>query len=38
VGAVKQASPLIDIRFKAEPAVAAWLHQTIANALDKRSN
>ncbi|NMN04854.1 MULTISPECIES: winged helix-turn-helix domain-containing protein [unclassified Novosphingobium] len=38
VGAVKQASPLIDIRFKDEPAVAARLHQTIANALDKRSD
>jgi hypothetical protein len=38
VGAVKQASPLIDIRFKGEPAVAARLHQTIANALDKRSD
>lgn len=38
VGAVKQASPLIDIRFRGEPAVAARLHQTIANALDKRSD
>lgn len=38
VGAVKQASPLIDIRFKDEPAIAARLHQTIANALDKRSD
>jgi serine/threonine protein kinase len=38
VDAVKQASPLIDIRFKDEPAVAARLHQTIANALDKRSD
>jgi DNA-binding winged helix-turn-helix (wHTH) protein len=38
VGAVKQASPLIDIRFKGDPAVAARLHQTIANALDKRSD
>jgi hypothetical protein len=38
VGAVKQASPLIDIRFRDEPAIAARLHQTIANALDKRSD
>ncbi|NMN06801.1 MULTISPECIES: winged helix-turn-helix domain-containing protein [unclassified Novosphingobium] len=38
VGAVKQASPLIDIRFRGEPSVAARLHQTIANALDKRSD
>jgi DNA-binding winged helix-turn-helix (wHTH) protein/serine/threonine protein kinase len=38
VDAVKQASPLIDIRFRGDPAVAARLHQTIANALDKRSD
>jgi hypothetical protein len=38
VDAVKQASPLIDRRFAAEPAIAARLHQTIANAFDKRSN
>jgi DNA-binding winged helix-turn-helix (wHTH) protein/serine/threonine protein kinase len=38
VDAVKQASPLIDRRFATEPAVAARLHQTIANAFDKRSN
>lgn len=38
VDAVKQASPLIDKRFAGEPAIAARLHQTIANALDKRSD
>ncbi|SFG40988.1 DNA-binding winged helix-turn-helix (wHTH) domain-containing protein [Novosphingobium sp. CF614] len=38
VDVVKQASPLIDRRFAAEPAIAARLHQTIANAFDKRSD
>ena len=38
VDAVKQASPLIDRRFASEPAIAARLHQTIANAFDKRSS
>lgn len=38
VDAVKQAAPLIDTRFAGEPEVAARLHQTIANALDKRSD
>ena len=38
VDAVKQASPLIDRRFATEPAIAARLHQTIANAFDKRSS
>ena len=38
VDAVKQAAALIDRRFPGEPAVAARLHQTIANALDKRSD
>ncbi len=38
VDAIKQASPLIEARFAHEPAVAARLHQTIANALDKRSD
>lgn len=37
VDVVKQASPLINRRFVAEPAIAARLHQTIANAFDKRS-
>jgi DNA-binding winged helix-turn-helix (wHTH) protein/serine/threonine protein kinase len=38
VGAVKQAATLIDRRFAGEPAVAARLHQTVATALDKRSD
>ena len=38
VGAVEQAAPLIDSRFPSEPEVAARLHQTIANALDRRSD
>lgn len=38
IDAVKQAAPLIDHRFEAEPAVAARLHQTLANAFDKRSS
>lgn len=37
VEAVRQAAPLIDRRFAADPAIAARLHQTIANAFDKRS-
>ena len=36
VETVKQASPSIDRRFAAEPLIAARLHQTIAQALDKR--
>lgn len=36
--AVTQASPRIDLQFKDEPLIAARLHQTIARALDKRSN
>ncbi|MBS0335176.1 MAG: winged helix-turn-helix domain-containing protein [Proteobacteria bacterium] len=38
VAAVKQAAPAIDRRFAHEPAVAAELHQTIARALDRRSD
>ncbi len=38
IGAVMQAAPLIDRRFATEPAIAARLHQTIANAFDKRSS
>ncbi|MBS1853447.1 MAG: tetratricopeptide repeat protein [Acidobacteria bacterium] len=38
VDAVKQASPNIDLQFKDEPLVAARLHQTIAKALDNRTN
>jgi DNA-binding winged helix-turn-helix (wHTH) protein len=38
VEAVTQASPLIDRRFVGEPTIAAGLHQTIANAFDKRSS
>jgi len=36
--AIKQASPSIDRQFKDEPLVAARLHQTIARALDNRTN
>ena len=36
--AVKTAAGAIDRRFAAEPAVAARLHQALANALDKRSD
>jgi tetratricopeptide (TPR) repeat protein len=38
VAAVKQAAPQIDVRFNNEPRVGAQLHQTIARALDKRSD
>jgi DNA-binding winged helix-turn-helix (wHTH) protein/serine/threonine protein kinase len=38
LAAVKQAIPQIDLRFVREPRVAAQLHQTIARALDKRSD
>lgn len=37
-GAVKQASPNIDRQFHDSPEVAARLHQTIAKALDNRSD
>ena len=36
--AIKQASPAIDRQFKDEPMVAARLHQTIARALDNRTD
>ena len=36
--AIKTASPSIDRKFKDEPQVAARLHQTIAQALDNRTN
>jgi DNA-binding winged helix-turn-helix (wHTH) protein/serine/threonine protein kinase len=36
--AIKQASPSIDRQFKDEPLVAARLHQTIARALDNRTD
>ncbi|MGD0567351.1 MAG: winged helix-turn-helix domain-containing protein [Candidatus Sulfotelmatobacter sp.] len=36
--AIKQASPAIDRKFKEEPLVAARLHQTIARALDNRTD
>jgi serine/threonine protein kinase len=36
--AIKQASPAIDRKFKDEPLVAARLHQTIARALDNRTD
>jgi serine/threonine-protein kinase len=35
---VKQASPRIDLQFENEPLIAARLHQTLANAFDKRSD
>jgi len=36
--AIKQASPSIDRKFRDEPLVAARLHQTIARALDNRTD
>src|SRR5436190_16919174 len=36
--AIRQASPSIDNQFKDEPLVAARLHQTIARALDNRTD
>ena len=36
--AIQQASPSIDRQFKDEPLVAARLHQTIARALDNRTD
>jgi eukaryotic-like serine/threonine-protein kinase len=36
--AIKQASPSIDHQFKDEPLIAARLHQTIARALDNRTD
>jgi len=36
--AIKQASPSIDRKFKEEPLVAARLHETIARALDNRTD
>ena len=36
--AIKQASPAIDRKFNNEPLVAARLHQTIARALDNRTD
>ena len=38
VDAVKRASPAIDRQFSNEPKIAAQLHQTIARALDLRTN
>jgi serine/threonine protein kinase len=38
VDAIRQASPNIDRQFQNEPLVAARLHQTIARALDSRTN
>ena len=38
VEAIEQASPAIDRKFQSEPLVAAGLHQTIARALDNRTN
>lgn len=38
VDAIVQASPAIDQQFRNEPLVAAHLHQTIARALDNRTN
>lgn len=35
---VKQASSRIDLQFRSEPLIAARLHQTLANAFDKRSD
>jgi eukaryotic-like serine/threonine-protein kinase len=35
---VKGASPRIDMQFKAEPLIAARLHQTLAHAFDQRSD
>jgi serine/threonine protein kinase len=36
--AIKVASPSIDRKFKNEPEIAARLHETIAHALDNRTN
>jgi DNA-binding winged helix-turn-helix (wHTH) protein/serine/threonine protein kinase len=36
--AIKQASPSIDSQFSKEPLIAAQLHQTIARALDNRTD
>ncbi|MFZ0417856.1 MAG: winged helix-turn-helix domain-containing protein [Candidatus Sulfotelmatobacter sp.] len=36
--AIQQASPSIDRKFKDEPRIAARLHQTIARALDNRTD
>jgi DNA-binding winged helix-turn-helix (wHTH) protein/serine/threonine protein kinase len=36
--AIKQASPSIDSQFAKEPLIAAQLHQTIARALDNRTD
>jgi eukaryotic-like serine/threonine-protein kinase len=36
--AIKQASPSIDRQFRDEPLIAARLHQTIARALDNRTD
>jgi eukaryotic-like serine/threonine-protein kinase len=36
--AIKQASPSIDRKFKDEPLISARLHQTIARALDQRTD
>jgi serine/threonine protein kinase/DNA-binding winged helix-turn-helix (wHTH) protein len=36
--AIKQASPSIDRKFKDEPLISARLHQTIARALDNRTD
>jgi DNA-binding winged helix-turn-helix (wHTH) protein/serine/threonine protein kinase len=36
--AIKQASPAIDRKFNDEPLIAARLHQTIARALDNRTD
>jgi len=36
--AIKQASPSIDRKFKDEPLIAAHLHQTIARAIDTRTD
>jgi DNA-binding winged helix-turn-helix (wHTH) protein/serine/threonine protein kinase len=38
IDAIEQASPAIDRQFADEPLVAARLHQTIARALDNRTN
>jgi len=38
IDAIRQASPAIDRQFRNEPLVAARLHQTIARALDNRTN
>jgi DNA-binding winged helix-turn-helix (wHTH) protein/serine/threonine protein kinase len=36
--AIQQASPAIDRKFKDEPLIAARLHQTVARALDNRTD